>query len=411
MKNFNRIIIAVVAIFICIFAGVNIFFIRDNREDGERPFLVEIWELSKRMETEGIPEVSECTYVTSIEKCDKAEDINKIESDNCVIRVINGDTYRFNYRMTYSNRPQLIRMNLVVSLAFIIVLGILLYIRNKIIKPFNKLSDVPMELARGRLTIPLKENKNKYFGNFVWGLNLLRDRLIDEKNKSMSLEKDKKTVLLSITHDVRTPLSVIKLNSQALERGLYSDENKKTEVAKNISLKVTEIEDYINRIVDASRNELMNMKVDNSEYYLSEVIEYIKEYYADKLKRLYTNFTIEKYTDGLVYVDRDRLIEVMQNIIENAIKYGDGNEIRIAIDDESEEGCRIIKIANSGDRVPEDELPHLFDSFYRGSNAGSRDGSGLGLYICRSLMHQMNGDVYISDSEKEFCITLVIKKV
>lgn len=63
---------------------------------------------------------------------------------------------------------------------------------------------------------------------------------------------------------------------------------------------------------------------------------------------------------------------------------------------------------NTGEVLPAEELPHLFDSFYRGSNAGSQEGSGLGLYICRKLMHKMNGDVFLKQEENLFSVTVVV---
>lgn len=84
--------------------------------------------------------------------------------------------------------------------------------------------------------------------------------------------------------------------------------------------------------------------------------------------------------------DADRLIEVLQNLLENAIKYGDGK--CISIDFSEEEDCRLITVRNSGCSLKQEELINLFDSFYRGSNVGSADGSGLGLYISRQLMQK-----------------------
>lgn len=87
--------------------------------------------------------------------------------------------------------------------------------------------------------------------------------------------------------------------------------------------------------------------------------------------------------------DADRLIEVLQNLLENAIKYGDGK--CISIDFSEEEDCRLITVRNSGCSLKQEELINLFDSFYRGSNVGSTDGSGLGLYISRQLMQKWMG--------------------
>lgn len=95
--------------------------------------------------------------------------------------------------------------------------------------------------------------------------------------------------------------------------------------------------------------------------------------------------------------------------MENALKYGDGKYITISFS--TEEDCCLITVKNSGCTLKEDELPHLFDSFYRGSNVGNAKGSGLGLYICRQLMHMMDGEIFAEIKENEFLATVVIHKV
>ena len=90
--------------------------------------------------------------------------------------------------------------------------------------------------------------------------------------------------------------------------------------------------------------------------------------------------------------DSERLEEVLQNILENAVKYGDGGAVEISFADE--EDCRLITVKNTGCTLSDTELPHIFESFWRGSNADEKQGSGLGLYICRKLMNAMGGEVF-----------------
>ena len=75
-----------------------------------------------------------------------------------------------------------------------------------------------------------------------------------------------------------------------------------------------------------------------------------------------------------------------------------------------EENCRLVTVTNTGGSLDEEELLHIFDSFYRGSNSSKESGSGLGLYICRELMHKMDGEVFASMGE-EFSVTVVIRKL
>ena len=103
----------------------------------------------------------------------------------------------------------------------------------------------------------------------------------------------------------------------------------------------------------------------------------------------------------------ERSIEVIQNIMENAIKYGDGRQIVICVGFE-EENC-LVTVKNSGNRLSETELPHIFESFWRGSNTQNTGGSGLGLYICRELMQKMNGEIFAEILDETMCITLVFE--
>ena len=114
---------------------------------------------------------------------------------------------------------------------------------------------------------------------------------------------------------------------------------------------------------------------------------------------------VDSFSDCLLSGDLERSIEVLQNIIENAVKYGDGKEITITFS--REDDCQLVHIRNSGCTLSENELPHIFESFWRGSNTGSNSGSGLGLYICRTLMLKMNGDIFAEIQGNDMVVTAV----
>ena len=117
---------------------------------------------------------------------------------------------------------------------------------------------------------------------------------------------------------------------------------------------------------------------------------------------------VDELQECLVKGDKNRLVEVLQNVMENAIKYGDGKWIRISIGEE--EDCKLIHIENSGCSLKREELPNLFDSFYRGSNSTGVKGSGLGLYICKTLMCKMDGEIFVQINADTFCVTVVVRK-
>jgi signal transduction histidine kinase len=254
----------------------------------------------------------------------------------------------------------------------------------------------------------MKESKNRYFGKFLWGLELLRESLEEHRQKELKLEKDKKLMILSISHDIKTPLSTIKLYSKAIYDGLYHTEEKKLETAKKIEEKADQIEHFVTEIIKTSTSELFEFNVVMEEFYLKQLIDAVLQAYSEKLELLKTEFVILPYKDKLLKGDMDKLIDVFDNIIQNAIKYGDGKNITISFDEE--DNCQLIRIINTGIPVPAGNLHHMFESFWRGENAIGKQGNGLGLYICRQLMHKMEGEVYAEAGESSMSFVIVMKK-
>lgn len=429
MKKMNQLLFLIIFLFVGVLCLVNIYLSQISFEQEGREYRVSMNRIEKALETyeasldkplteEIVPEqvinIEDYPGITGIYAVEKngvtSEELSRFlteeEKDYVII-----DTKAFYYRVTYeakgSGKTQVyIVVNALAIILFGCMVALWIYVRNRILLPFYELSEVPFELSKGNLAIPLQENKNRFFGRFVWGMDLLREHLEDNKEKELELQKEKKLLLLSLSHDIKTPLSAIKLYAKALSRNLYKDEAKKLEIADNINEKVDEIESYISEIVRASNEDFLHFEVNNEEFYVKDVLEQIKEYYRDKMSLNQIAFEVSDYRNCLVYGDADRLVEVLQNIIENAIKYGDGKRIWLEADRDEEE--YVIRISNTGCQLEEKELPHIFDSFFRGSNIGKQPGSGLGLYICRQLVHLMEGEItaYVETQGEDQLLTV-----
>lgn len=407
MKSINRIIAICILVLTLIFVGFNLWILKLQKQGDGRPYLVEISRLAETLET-AEPDLTQCRYVKKIILCENDSQLSEESKYNYCIRQVGDKLYRFEYQEEGNYfQPVIVGINVVIALMGIGLIAVLLYLKKRIIMPFHKLEAVPYELSKGNLTPEIQEEQSKYFGKFTWGLNMLRENLQDRRQKELNMHRDKKLLLLSLTHDIKTPLSVIKLNAQAVSKGLFKDEDRIKEAASTISLKVDEIEEYVSQITQASRDDFLDLSVTEQDFYLSEVIKEISESYENKLSVKKIRFVLDDYSDCILYGDKDRLVEVIQNLMENAIKYGDGEYIHIGF--EREEGCCLISIENSGATLDKSELTKIFDSFFRGSNAGNEPGSGLGLYICRQLMSRMNGDIFVKESNSTFVSTVVVR--
>lgn len=412
MRNFRKIFAAVLVVLALIMIGANSCLLQIGNADRGRPWRVEVNRISLIIEEKGLESVdlSEFEYVKRIATC--GEDVAAFYNTDSdyIMREIHGELYRFDYAENgqADKTDYFWLVNGALLAMLIVIITVLLFVRQRILSPFQRLSEVPYELAKGNLAAPLKESKNRFFGRFVWGVDLLRENMEQARQRELELQKSKKTLLLSLSHDIKTPLSAIKLYSQALSKGLYFEEDKQKEIADNINRKADEIEGYVSQIISASREDFLELDVKPGEFYLSGLLQQIAGYYGEKLALIKTEFVVAPYSDCLLNGDLDRSIEVVQNIMENAIKYGDGRRISLTVTEE--EGCSLLVVRNSGCNLSGTEFPHIFESFWRGSNATGSKGSGLGLYICRQLMNRMGGEVFAEMRDEDMMVTVVFTK-
>ncbi len=409
MRRFKKISASIIILEIILIVVLNIIYV--SREDSKaRYYSVEAERVVRQLEEdESLRENPGNIDLSKYETMKRVSffDSEEICNSSYVVEKVGDREYRIEYEVKKNNDP-LILMNVGLAVLFLLTVFIFIYIDRKVISPFNRMSNMTVDLAKGNLTNPVKEEKNRFFGKFLWGVDMLRENLEDSKSKNLEFQKEKKTLLLSLSHDIKTPLSAIQLYTKALSEGIYETDEEKKNAYDGILAKTDEIKNYVDEIHRISREEFMEFDVKPGEFYLSEAMASIVTYYKDKLSVLHTEFEVGEYEDCILSGDKDRLIETIQNLMENAIKYGDGRSISVSFSEE--EDCRLITVTNTGCSIEESELSSIFDSFYRGSNTENIQGNGLGLYIVKQLMHRMDGDVFASVQDGNFNVTLVARK-
>lgn len=434
MKQYNRMMLAAVLFFLTIVTAANIFYIKSvdkekaklHKVEGNRILAVMKQEVEENENAdlgvlaESIP-VSDYKTITKIEYLEEGasfletEEFYQVPVSDAMFYPIVLKTGTGYLKLTYQEEREnnslfrLLLLNGIALCCFFALLAILVYLKKKLIMPFEQIKEYPFLLAKGNLVQGLKEQKEGYFGRFLWGLDMLRETLEDNRRKNLELEREKKTMLLSLSHDLKTPLSSIYLYGKALQKGLYDQEEKRNQALEGILEKASLMEGYIEKIIAAATEDFLHIPVNPGEFYLKNLMEKFTSFYGEKLALLHTEFQVEAYENCLLYGDFDRALEVFENIMENAVKYGDGKAIRIYF--EKEEDCLLVTVENTGNSLPEQELSHIFESFYRGSNGKGKSGSGLGLYICRELLHKMRGEILAEMEQGNMRVTVVLRMV
>lgn len=394
-------------------AAFLVFFLFTNeKETGSRLYMVEVNRMMKGLEKDGYfsepdlrfaEEVSGVNYLELSEPGQPwdSESFNSFFAGKRGLHrhiepfIKNGrltGLVGFDYQLSDKTGNKLWLAEGIVLASWGILMAVLFMVKKQILIPFHSLSNMPYELAKGRLKGELEENKSRFFGKFVWGIAMLRDHLSSVKDREMKLEKEKKMLLLSISHDIKTPVNTIKLYAKALEEGVYGKEEDRRQAAVQIQALSSEIEGFVKEIVRNTSQDILHLEVEMGEFYLEELVELVRAYFEPKCRLIKVELEVGEYKNRLVKGSLDSAFEVIENLMENAFKYGDGKKIEIGFGEE--EYCQLVWVWNSGECVAEGEMIHLFDSFYRGSNVGAKSGNGLGLYICREIMKKMEGEIF-----------------
>lgn len=424
MKKYNRIIAVVVLIYILIAVGSGLLMHKIKIEHNGF-YKVEINRILsglanetdlKRLSLSEFEQVKAVKYLPATERNQSAVEAFYQPENRLTFEIRPWYTpdgtfkgyLRFEYFISQSDTMRIILLvQLFLGIMALFITGVLFYIKFTIITPFNKLRTVPYELAEGHLKGEIKEEKSGYFGQFLWGMGQLRDNLDSAKGRQLQLEKEKKQMLLSLSHEIKTPLNTIGLYGKALEEDIYKTDYDKKCAAHKIGDKVKEIEGYIEEIMKASKEDILDITVNMEEFYLADLINSVRSVYTEKCKIRHIQLNIQDFDNRLLKGDIHRMQEVLENILENALKYGDGQQIEISFYEE--EYRQLIRVFNTGKPVTEHELNHIFESFFRGSNSKGKKGSGLGLYICRETMHKMGGDIFAYSGAEGMTFVLVFQ--
>ena len=178
----------------------------------------------------------------------------------------------------------------VVAACFIVSVLFFIYIDRKVIMPFNRLSDYPERIAKNENADALPESKDKYFGKYIWGMNMLRDRLSGDNRKLRQLEKEQLTLVSTIAHGIKTPVANIKLYSEAIKSGLYREDGtpdqKDAEVASKITKNADDITDLVKELLESASKGVVVFEPKIETFYLTEIEEFIKREYDNRLNVL-----------------------------------------------------------------------------------------------------------------------------
>ncbi len=306
----------------------------------------------------------------------------------------------------------------------VLVLGYLLlfYMYRVFLKPIEELKNFATDIARGDLDKPLPIHKNNMFGSFVEGFDIMREQIKLSISRERKAEIARKELIQGFSHDIKTPLSVIGATCEVLELkytrkmnepGAPVEECKDTlEKVKTISSKADVVSSIMNDVMHANLEEMEKIDINVKEESSLLIEERIKSLSS------FGNIILENQIHPcLVYMDKKRMEQVIDNIVSNSAKYA-ATDILVSFSEtesmlmsDGKRGSFIkIRIRDHGPGVDKEDLPLIAEKYYRGRNASDQSGYGLGMYLCKMYMNKQGGGMeYYNDNG--FVVELLLRKV
>lgn len=323
---------------------------------------------------------------------------------------INYDIYVMGTQhITTSKSLKIVGLFSLIALVLSVVIAVLItnriltkYVFKKIKDPLNLLVYSVNEIGKGNLDYSADYTENDEFRMVFEAFNDMTKRLKASVEQTRKNEESRKELMAGISHDIRSPLTSIKAYVEGLLDGIAKTEEIRLNYLRIIKKKAEDIERLVSQIFTFSKLDLEEYPMKMEMVALDKEIENIVENYSTEYREKGLEISVNNLNKCVVEIDREQFLRVMLNIIDNSLKYKNGEVGHLSIDlEKNENSCKIV-MADDGIGVPQSSLNKLFDVFYRTDDARENPsgGSGLGLAITAKIIERLKGSIKAEKGEK-----------
>lgn len=328
----------------------------------------------------------------------------------CVVSLTDGD---YNVYATYYPKENslwgidrgVFEMFVIVFIiaGIIIIAGLLLccqiftrFMIKRIMRPVDELNQVAIRVKDGNLDEPVVYASHDEFEEVCNTFNEMQSNLKAGMEQNAKYEKARTEMVSGISHDLRTPLTSVKGFIKGMLDGVANTPEKKEQYLKISYQKACDMEVLLQKLFFFSKLETGNMPIFTKRVELGTWAEnYVEQKQLESEEKGYEIGSDRMDDTCYSMIDGEQMKRVLDNLLENSLKYANIRPLRIRISIEKQDGQVHVIFADNGAGVAEEKLPHVFEQFYRGDEArnSKNDGSGLGLYVCKYIVEQQGGTV------------------
>lgn len=279
------------------------------------------------------------------------------------------------------------------------------FISEKIVAPIRQMSVATKRFSEGEFDIKIPVEGSDEIAELATAFNSMADSLAN-------LEYMRSSFLANVAHDLRTPMTSISGFIDGILSGAIPQEQQNYYLGV-IGQEIRRLSRLVSNLLDISRMEAGNRKFEKTPFDICETARIILLTFEAKIDAKKLNVEFDAPDDRLyVYSDKDAVYQVLYNLCDNAVKFSkDGGVYRITIKDVGDKVS--VSVFDEGIGISKEDLPNVFDRFYKSdkSRGLDRTGVGLGLYIVKTIMDNLGEQITVDSVQGEYCnFTLTLTK-
>jgi len=302
-------------------------------------------------------------------------------------------------------RRRLIRYGITGLIALLLAIAAALVIERSIVRPVRRLRATSQRLGSGDLTARAPLLGGGEIGDLGSAFNTMAAQIAEREERLKELDRLKSEFVSSVSHELKTPLTTIKLFAHLLQQTDLS-EDEKLDYAKTIAIECDRQIDFVGNLLDLSRIESGAYKLRKTRVDTRELIRSCVDVERHRAESLGLTLTTDvPVRVSAVSGDFEALRRVIRNLIDNAIKYTPaGGSITVSARETGD--LLAISVTDMGKGISDADLPHVFEKFYRAASEADDDpmgtaapGVGLGLHLAQQIVTQLDGELTVASKQ------------
>jgi signal transduction histidine kinase len=278
-----------------------------------------------------------------------------------------------------------------ISIGLVILVSILF--SRYISRPILQLESAARDIARGDVNRTLNLDRRDEFGRLANSLNRMAERLKDDNLEMKRLYEKQSQFFADITHEIRNPLHTIAGSIEMLELDTLDDEQRK-QYLQTASRQTERIGRLFKDLKTLQQYDSDSYFIEKQTFNLEKIILSVLDVYRERAEKKGVGLNYDG-SDAIVIADPNKIEQVIDNLVSNAVKYTNSGVIDVVVKEKREDVE--VHVKDSGIGISDEHLERLFDRFYRTDKARSRDkgGTGLGLAVVKSILTAHQRDIFV----------------